>query len=87
MRTPCPNPDENLSVADAARARNCLHDAVHPFVVDRNFDLALRQEIDCVQRSSLQLNVTAFLAEAFDFGHRDPSKSQISKCLKHLISP
>src|SRR5438105_7252715 len=65
---------ENLAVADLAGACGGLDgfdDAVDDRIVDGGFDLHLRQEIDHVFGTAVQLGVAFLAAEAFHLGHRD----------------
>jgi hypothetical protein len=66
--------DEHLAVTDLAGARGAFDrfdDAIDDRVVDRGFDLHLRQKVDDVLRTAVQLGVALLAAETLDFGHRD----------------
>nr|GEU28634.1 hypothetical protein [Tanacetum cinerariifolium] len=54
-------------------------------VIDRRFDLGLREEVHHVFGATVQLGVALLAAEAFDFGHRDALHIDCRQCLAYLI--
>src|SRR5215468_6640742 len=66
--------NEDLSVPDLPRVRGFLDSLDRPLqkvVLDRHLDLDLRQEIDHVLRTAVQLGVTLLPAKALDLGDSD----------------
>src|SRR5687768_13304442 len=80
--------DEDLSIADLPRTCHVgdrLDDLFRDGIVYCQLDLRLRQEVDAVLGTSIQLGVTALTSEALDFGHRDALNTDIRDGLTDVI--
>src|SRR5262245_11495884 len=80
--------DEDLSVADAARAcagDDGLHRLRHALVGDEHGDLHLGEEVDHVLRATVQLGVAPLASEALHLVHRHPLRPDLRQAVLDLI--
>src|SRR6266853_2661658 len=80
--------DEYLAVADLAgtgRTFDRLDRSLDDIVADRCLDLDLRQKIDHVLGTSIQLGVPLLPAETLDLGHRHALYANGGQCLADLV--
>ena len=79
---------ENLAVADLARAGNVgdgLDHLVDTVVVNREFELYLRKEINDVLSSSIKFSVAFLPPEALDLGHSDALYANFRQGLPDVV--
>ena len=80
--------DEYLAVTDLAgscRVGDGLDDLLGDVVVDGQFDLGLRQEVDDVLGAAVQLRVAALAPEALDLGDGDALYADVGDGLADVV--
>src|SRR5450759_2626232 len=80
--------DEYLAVTHLAGLRSAydrFQNLIHQFILYGNFDARLRNEIDDVFRSAIQLGMAALASEAFDLGDGHSRHPNFRKCRAHIV--
>src|SRR5262245_29067514 len=80
--------DEDLAVADLARARcldDCLDGALDQIVGDDELDLHLWQEVDDILGTAVELRVPLLAAETLDLRHREAADTDLGQRLADLV--
>lgn len=78
----------NFPIADLARIRNlenCLRDVVDRAIIDHDFDLDLRIEVDLVLSTSVHLGVPALTTESLHLGDGHPFHVELRKGFANLF--
>ena len=80
--------DEDLAIADLARPRGLddrLDGAIDETVGDDELDLHLRQKVDHVFGSPVELGVPLLASEALDLGHRESRDTDLGQRFADLV--
>src|SRR6266576_3879180 len=80
--------DKNLAIAHFAGPRgvgNCLDHPLRQHIIDRDFDLGFRHELDQVLGPPIDLGVAALPPKASDLGNRHALDSHIGDCFANVF--